>query len=309
VEIVDMKKEAEGIVSIYLAGVDGYLPEWEPGAHIDLHLGNEVVRQYSLCNNPTDTDQWRIAVLKEPQSRGGSEFVHTHLRVGDHIRCSLPRNNFPLTDEARYLFIAGGIGITPILPMLEQCEREGRSWKLVYGGRSLSSMAFLDELEAYGEKVLLWPQDENGHINLPELLSDPEEGLAVFSCGPGPLLDAVEGFSEAWPDNTASVHMERFRADPNQLAGEQRAFEIELDSSGEVYDVPADKSIIEVLAEHGIHVPTSCREGTCGTCETGVFEGEPDHRDSYLTKPEKESNEVMMLCCSRSCSKRLVLDL
>lgn len=307
--VMDIREEADGVVSLLLEPVEGRLPSWEPGAHIDLNLGDNLTRQYSLCSDPANSDQWRVAVLREPKSRGGSEYVHTNIKVGDYVRCSEPRNNFELTDEKHYLFIAGGIGITPIIPMIRECEQRGRPWKLVYGGRSESSMGFRDELTAYGEKVVFWPEDQKGLIDLPELLTDPEEGLGVFCCGPGVLLDAVEGQTEEWPEGRASLHLERFRPKAGALEGELTAFEVELDSTGEVISIPAEKTIVEVLASHDVHVPTSCREGTCGTCETGVFEGEPHHRDSYLTDAEKESNEVMMVCCSRACSKRLVLDL
>jgi ferredoxin-NADP reductase len=307
--VADIVPEADGVVSLHLAPEGGSLPPWEPGAHIDLVLTPHLTRQYSLCGDPARSDRWRLGVLREPQSRGGSEFVHQNLAVGDVIQCSVPRNNFELADASEYLFIAGGIGVTPLLPMVAACEERGAAWKMVYGGRNLDSMAFVGELERYGDKVVLWPQDQHGLIDLPSLLGSPSPGLAVYCCGPGVLLDAVEGFCGQWTEPTAELHLERFRPKAGALAGANTAFEIELDSTGEVLTVEADRSIAETLEAAGHHVPTSCREGTCGTCETVVLEGTPDHRDSYLTPAEKESNEVMMLCCSRSCSKRLVLDL
>jgi ferredoxin-NADP reductase len=307
--VADIIKEAEGVVSLELVPISGIFPEWEPGAHIDLNLAPGLVRQYSLCSDPKDRHRWRVSVLREPQSRGGSEWVHDKLSVGDQIICGGPRNNFELTIQREYLFIAGGIGITPILPMIAQCEEGRVPWKLVYGGRNESSMAFTAELAAYGDKVTFWPQDKRGLINLESLLKDPSEGLGVYCCGPGVLLDAVESHCDRWPPGVGSLHLERFRPKAGALDGQNTAFEIELDSSGTVLTVPADKSVAETLEAAGIHVPTSCREGTCGTCETVVLDGIPDHRDSYLTPQEKASNEIMMLCCSRSCSKRLVLDL
>ncbi|MEI2279528.1 PDR/VanB family oxidoreductase [Paenarthrobacter ilicis] len=307
--IADIVKEAEGIVSLHLAPASGIFPEWQPGAHIDLNLAPGLVRQYSLCSDPQDRHKWRVSILREPQSRGGSEWVHDKLSVGDRMTLGSPLNNFELATHREYLFIAGGIGITPILPMIAQCEDQGLPWRLIYGGRSESSMAFTGELARYGDKVTLWPQDSRGLIDLPNLLSEPREGFAVYCCGPGVLLDAVESHVEKWPPGVGSLHLERFRPKAGALDGLNTEFEIELDSSGEVFTVSTDKSIAETLEAAGIHVPTSCREGTCGTCETVVLEGTPDHRDSYLTTAEKESNEVMMLCCSRSCSKRLVLDL
>lgn len=307
--VADIVTEADGIVSLHLEPAAGSFPEWQPGAHIDLNLAPGLVRQYSLCSDPRDLSRWRVSVLREPQSRGGSQWVHENLSVGDHILLGGPRNNFELTLHSEYLFIAGGIGITPILPMIAQCEERGLPWRLVYGGRSESSMAFTAELAAYGDKVTFWPQDKRGLIDLPTLLKEPTPGLAVYCCGPGVLLDAVESHCERWPAGVGSLHLERFRPKAGALEGQNTEFEIELESSGEVLTVPADKSIVEALEAAGIHVPTSCREGTCGTCETVVIEGVPDHRDSYLTPGEKASNEVMMLCCSRSCSKRLVLEL
>ncbi|WP_354262990.1 PDR/VanB family oxidoreductase [Arthrobacter sp. OAP107] len=308
-QIVDIVNEADGVVSLHLAPVSGAFPGWEPGAHIDLNLTPDLVRQYSLSGDPGDRDRWRVGILREPESRGGSQFVHEKLSVGDRIECGTPLNNFELVDAQEYLFIAGGIGVTPILPMIAKCEERGASWRMVYGGRNEASMAFTAELEKYGDKVTLWPQDRSGLIDLKSLLSNPNEGLAVYCCGPGVLLDAVEGFCEQWPPNTATLHLERFRPKAGALDGKNTAFEVLIDSSGEVFTVEANRSIAETLEAAGLHVPTSCREGTCGTCETGVLEGTPDHRDSYLTPEEKSSNEVMMLCCSRSCSKRLVLDL
>jgi ferredoxin-NADP reductase len=246
-EIVDIVPEAEGIVSLHLAPTEGQFPVWTPGAHIDLHLGPDLVRQYSLCGDRQALNRWRIGVLREPESRGGSEFVHEKLSIGDRIECSAPRNNFELVDAQEYLFIAGGIGLTPLLPMIAQCEERGMPWRLAYGGRNATTMAFTGELEKYGDKVSLWPQDERGLIDLKSLLAVPRSGLAVYCCGPGPLLDVVEGFSTHWPADTAKLHLERFRPKAGALEGENTAFEIELDSSGQVLTVEADRSIAETL--------------------------------------------------------------
>ncbi|OZC92979.1 oxidoreductase [Rhodococcus sp. 06-418-1B] len=309
VEIVRIAEEAAGIRSLELATLNGVpMPKWQPGAHIDLILSSDLERQYSLCGDPTDHSTWRVAVLREPESRGGSQWVHDQLNVGDKILVRGPRNNFPLEEAENYLFIAGGIGITPILPMISRCETDGVAWKLVYGGRSLSSMAFVDLLRQYGEdKVTLWPQDEHGIIDLQSLLGQPRTDTAVYCCGPGVLLDAVEDRCATWPKG--SLHLERFRPKAGALDGVNTAFEVELDETGIVLNVRADQSIVDALDAAGIQVATSCREGTCGTCETVVFEGTPDHRDSFLTAQEKESNEVMMICCSRAKCDRLVLDL
>jgi ferredoxin-NADP reductase len=287
------------------------LPEWEPGAHVDVILRDGLVRQYSLCGDPADRRRWRLGVLREDVGRGGSEYVHTVLRPGDAVQVRGPRNHFPMVPAEHYLFIAGGIGITPILPMVAQVHRQGGSYRLVYGGRSRSSMAFLDELERYGENVTLVPQDELGLPDIAGLIASAPAGTNVYCCGPEPLIAAVERAAEELPPG--ALHRERFAAapiDPDaepQPAGD--AFEVELASSGEVLTVTPDQSLLEALEEAGVPVLSSCREGICGTCETGVISGEPDHRDSLLSDEEKEESATMLVCVSRACSRRLVLDL
>ncbi|GHG22134.1 MULTISPECIES: PDR/VanB family oxidoreductase [Amycolatopsis] len=300
--VVDRKeKPADGVVRLTLrAPGSGSLPPWEPGAHIDLLLPG-FVRQYSLCGDPADRSAYVVAVLREPEGRGGSAYVHDSLAEGDRVQAEGPRNHFPLVDAERYLFIAGGIGITPILPMLDQVARSGREWQLVYGGRTRASMAFASELSVHGDRVTFRPQDEHGLLDLPTLLTAARPGTAVYCCGPEPLLAALEALGPQ------DLHVERFKPLPE--LGERAAFEVELAGSGRVLPVPADRSILEVVEEAGVPVLSSCREGTCGTCETGVLGGEPDHRDSVLTAEERLENEVMMLCVSRACSPRLVLDL
>ncbi|WP_405146699.1 PDR/VanB family oxidoreductase [Nocardia salmonicida] len=300
--------EAVGVVSVVLSPVgDDKLPTWEPGAHIDLLLGPDLERQYSLCGDLGDRDRWQVSVLREPDSRGGSAWVHERLRVGDVLRCRGPRNNFPLQTAEQYLFIAGGIGITPLLPMIARCTADNAQWRLVYGGRGEASMAFRDLLAEHGERVTFWPQDKLGLMDLDTLLAQPRSGTAIYSCGPEPLLAAVEDRCRVWP--AGALHLERFRPRPGALDGVSTPFEVELDQSGMVLEIPAGESILDTLEAVGVDVPNACREGTCGTCETVVLEGEPDHRDSFLTEDERASGEVMMVCCSRALSKRLVLDL
>jgi ferredoxin-NADP reductase len=306
--VAEIAQEAEGIVSLRLEPVAGEkMPTWEPGAHIDLVLGADLERQYSLCGDPTDLSSWRLGILREPESRGGSAYVHETLAVGDRVVCRGPRNNFALVDAERYLFIAGGIGITPILPMIAACEAAGKPWRLFYGGRRTSSMAFRDELAAHGERVTFSPQDTHGLLDLATILGAPTPDTAVYCCGPGVLLDAVEERCTSWP--SASLHLERFRPKEGVLDGVNLPFEVELDASGITLRVGTDQTLAEAIEAAGVDLPTSCREGTCGTCETYVLEGEPDHRDSYLSAEEQASGEVIMPCCSRSRSPRLVLDL
>jgi ferredoxin-NADP reductase len=302
---------AEGVVSLTLAGPDGeQLPGWTPGAHVDLVLDEGLVRQYSLCSDPNDGDKWRVGILRDPSSRGGSVFVHDELQEGSTVRVRGPRNHFPLVSADRYLFIAGGIGITPILPMIEEAEASGAGWELVYGGRQRSSMAFVDELEQHGDRVRICPQDEVGMLDLESILGTPRDDTLVYCCGPEPLLNAVEEACKDWPDG--SLHIERFA--PKEVSEEERegaldTFEVVCQRSGVSVRVPPDKSILEAVEEEGIDVLASCCEGVCGTCETGVVEGTPDHRDSLLNEAEREAGEIMMICVSRSRSEKLVLDL
>jgi ferredoxin-NADP reductase len=304
----DMRWEAEGVLSITLVDPAGEpLPAWRPGAHIDLLLTSGLERQYSLCGDLTDRFRWRVAVLRETESRGGSEWVHGRLRPGAILSVCGPRNNFRLVEAGAYVFIAGGIGITPILPMIAAVDERGANWELVYGGRRRASMAFLPELARYGSRVLLWPQDEHGLLDLDRLLHLPREDTAVYCCGPEPLISAVEERCTRWPPGT--LHFERFRPRPDALKGENTAFEVVLEQSGVTVFVGPDQTIAEAVDAAGISVPTSCREGTCGTCETGVVEGIPDHRDSFLSDEEHADNTTMMICCSRAATPRLVLDL
>ncbi|MCR6489552.1 PDR/VanB family oxidoreductase [Amycolatopsis sp. OK19-0408] len=298
------EKLADDVVRLTLRAPDGTpLPPWEPGAHVDLVLPGDVVRQYSLCGRPEDTSAYQVAVLREPGGRGGSARVH-ELVVGQRLRVDGPRNHFALVDAERYLFLAGGIGITPLLPMISHVAAAGRDWQLVYGGRTRSSMAFTDLL-SQDDRVTLRPQDEHGLLDLPSVLAEPRPDTAVYCCGPEPLLAAVEAHCASWPSD--ALHVERFA--PKAAGSPQSAFEVELAGSGRVLPVPADRSILDVAEEAGLPVLSSCREGTCGTCETGVLGGTPDHRDSVLTEAEQRAGDVLMICVSRSCSPRLVLDL
>ncbi|MEU1194319.1 PDR/VanB family oxidoreductase [Streptomyces sp. NPDC005859] len=307
-------RAADGVVSLTLRRPDGGpLPTWTPGAHIDVLLngehgtGGELIRQYSLCGHPAARESWQIAVLREPQGRGGSAYVHDHLREGATVRVRGPRNNFPLRPAARHLFIAGGVGITPILPMVEAAEAAGSDWRLLYGGRTRTSMAFLDRLLPHGDRVLVRPQDEYGLLDLAAHLGVPEEGTLVHACGPEPLLRAVQERCVGWPPGTLGV--ERFAPAQAAGAGPAEAFEVELARSGLTLTVPADRSVLETVEGAGVAVDFSCREGTCGTCETDVLDGEPDHRDSLLTEDERAAGDTMLICVSRSRGPRLVLDL
>jgi ferredoxin-NADP reductase len=302
---------ADGVVELRLADESGAgLPPWTPGAHVDLVLGDDLVRQYSLCGDPADPESYTVAVLREPESRGGSSYVHDKLTTGGRVRVRGPRNHFPLLASPRYEFIAGGIGITPILPMVAQADASGADWHLSYGGRTPASMAYADRLVAtYGERVTLVPFDQDGPLDLPTILGGPAADTLVYCCGPEGLLGAVESVCAAsWP--AGALHLERFAAKASEPPADgERSFELELAASGVTLRVPPDKSVFDVIQDAGISVLGSCHEGICGTCEQVVLEGEVDHRDSVLNASERAANDAMMVCVSRCLSDRLVLDM
>lgn len=309
--IAEKIEAADGVAVIRLRQPDGSeLPEWSPGAHVDLMLTPDTTRQYSLCGDPRDRSTWQVGVLREPEGRGGSAIVHDTLGVGDSVAVRGPRNHFQLEPSANYLFIAGGIGITPILAMARQAHRTGASWNLIYGGRSRSTMAFAEELTTrFAGHVTLHPQDEVGHIDLDRLLSEVRPDTLIYTCGPAPLLDAVTDRCNhyGWP--TGALHLERFA--PKEMHEPERAgaFEVELSLSGQTITVTPDESILDAVTKCGIQVLSSCIEGTCGTCETAVTSGIVDHRDSVLTEDEQAANDTMMICVSRANCPKLVLEL
>ncbi|GAA4542265.1 PDR/VanB family oxidoreductase [Streptomyces collinus] len=305
-ELIVQRREfaAEGVLALTLRHPLGEpLPAWEPGAHVDVLLGPGLERQYSLCGDPADRSAWRIAVLREPAGRGGSAHVHEQLGEDAKVRVRGPRNNFRLEPAPRYRFVAGGIGITPILPMLAAAEAAGAEWTLLYGGRTRGSMAFGGELGRYGDRVTFAPEDETGLLDLPSVLDDVPEGTLVYCCGPGPLLDAVEARCPS-----GVLRVERFQP-KEQETGDDTAFEVELARSGRTLTVAPDVSVLDAVRAAGVEVLYSCTEGTCGTCETDVLDGEPDHRDSVLTDDERATGETMLICVSRCRGGRLVLDL
>ncbi len=301
-----LTRPAEDVVELTMSSRDGRpLPPWTPGAHVDLILEDGLIRQYSLCSSPADPAAYRVAVLLAPDSRGGSRQVHA-LTQGQTLRIRGPRNNFPLVNASRYVFIAGGIGITPMLPMIEAADAAGADWTLHYGGRSRSSMAYLAELAAYGDRVSLVPQDEKGLLDVAGILAQPDAETLIYCCGPEPLLAVVEKEAASWPHG--ALHLERFAAKEIEREGDDASFELVLQRSGITVTVPADKTVFDTMRDSGVSVLGSCLEGICGTCETGVLEGEVDHRDSVLDADEQEANDAMMVCVSRCRGSRLVLD-
>lgn len=308
VEVVAREAIAEGIVRLTLRPTTGeLLPEWEPGAHLDLHLAPDLVRQYSLCGDRHDRASYEVAVLREAAGRGGSAHVHDAVEVGRVLTVRGPRNNFALVESPRYLFVAGGVGITPIVVMIAEADKAGADWRLLYGGRSRGSMAFRDELvERYGERVSLQPQDEVGLLDLDALLTAPGQDTLVYCCGPEALLAAVEQRCAAWP--SGALHVERFAPKQIPRTADDGSFEVEFARSGITVTVPTGASIVDAAEQAGVVIETSCREGTCGTCESTVLGGVPEHRDSLLTPQEQAANDVMFPCVSRAASAKLVID-
>ncbi|MEU0649136.1 PDR/VanB family oxidoreductase [Streptomyces umbrinus] len=302
--------EAEGVLSVRLTAPSGaVLPPWEPGAHLALHLPNGIVREFSLCSDPEDLSGWTVAVLREPNSRGGSAYVHLELRPGDTITVDGPRNNFALEPAQKYLLVAGGIGITPILAMARHLERDGADWSMLYTGRSRATMAFVDELQDLaGAKVRLHADDQaGGPPSLAEVLDRVGHGTLVYCCGPEPLLKGVEeGLADA-----GCLRLERFKA-PEPVAppeGGDQPFDIVCAGSSKRVHVPVGTTALDALEQAGFDVPSSCAEGICGTCETKVLAGTVDHRDFLLTDDEKEAQHTMFVCVSRALTPELTLDL
>lgn len=306
VVVEDRRAVAAGVVELTLARPDGSrLPDWAPGAHIDLVLPDGRMRQYSLCGDRWDAHRYRIAVQREPDGRGGSAAVHDTVRVGDVLGFGGPRNTFRLAPAAGYLFVAGGIGITPLLPMVRQAELLDIPWRLRYLGRSRDRMAFLDELAPFGDRVTVHCADELGRADL-DAWRPADPAVRVYACGPTRLLDAVG----AWGALTGGhpPRLERFSGvDP--VGAVANRFDAVAARSGVRVTVEPDESLAAALARSGVRVVTSCAQGVCGTCETDVLEGEPDHRDSLLDDDERRSARCIFPCVSRSRGELLVLDL
>ncbi len=301
----------ENVVALTLAAADAEpLPRWHPGAHLDVHLPSGRLRQYSLCGDPETRDSYRIAVRRIPDGGGGSVEVHDGLPVGATVTTHGPRNAFPLTipgygsPTQRFRFIAGGIGITPILSMLRQAQRIGVEWSMIYVGRSADSLPFVDEVSGYGDRVEIRTDDVYGLPTADDLLGDCPDGTAVYACGPAPMLTAIRS-RLAGRDNV-ELHFERFAAPP-VVDGEE--FSVRIASTGAVIDVAADETLLSALQRSAVAAPYSCQQGFCGTCRTRVLSGAVDHRDTLLTEPERAAG-MMLTCVSRAhTGEPLTLDL
>ncbi|WP_421682734.1 oxidoreductase [Stutzerimonas urumqiensis] len=311
VMVAARREQAEGILGLELTSVDGDpLPAFSAGSHIDLHLPGGLVRQYSLCNHPEERHRYEIAVLKEADGRGGSQAVH-QLTEGVRLQISEPRNLFPLMHEARRsLLFAGGIGITPILCMAQRLAHTGADFELHYCARSATRAAFVDRLRQspFAERVHFHFDDEGARLELASMLASADSGTHLYVCGPGGFMEHVLGSARAAGWAEENLHREYFAAAP---VAEQvdRPFVVQLASTGQVIEVPADRTVAQMLEVAGVFVPLSCEQGICGTCLTRVLEGEPEHRDLFLTDEERAANDQFTPCCSRARSTRLVLDL
>ncbi|NLE80741.1 MAG: oxidoreductase [Rhodococcus sp.] len=303
--ISGIRSEADGVRSLTLTDPDGGdLPSWIPGAHLDLFLPSGKQRQYSLCGDPEDLSSYRIAVRRIDDGLGGSKEVHDELEVGAQISVRGPRNAFPLVSAPSYLFIAGGIGITPILPMVKRCHNAGIPWKLVYFGRSRDSMPFQDELaECTTGEVEVRPDDEFGLPDIAGVITEAQQGAAIYLCGPTPLMATARGVMRQ-VNPTGSLHTERFSPLPVVDGNE---FEVVLEKSGTTVDVGARETTLAAIRRELPGVSYSCQQGFCGTCKVRVLSGEVDHRDKLLTEEERETS--MLTCVSRSAGGQLVVDL
>ncbi|MFF1376142.1 PDR/VanB family oxidoreductase [Streptomyces sp. NPDC058308] len=299
VVVENIDQVAEDVVSLHLRGATGPLAPWEPGAHVDIALPNWLTRQYSLCGDPADRDAYRVAIRYDPLSRGGSEYIHRFLRRGRTLDVSLPRNHFPLAPAPEYLFVAGGIGVTAVLPMLNAATASGVPAALLYVGRSTATMPFAGELASrYGDRVRIVATREQGRPDLPALHATLGPRTLVYCCGPASMLTAAEA---AFP--AERLRTERFHPQPRRF-GPDAEFEAVCARSGRTVRVPADESLLDALTHAGRPLPTGCREGVCGSCELTVLEGDPDHRDDIGAPAGR-----MYACVSRARSPRLVLDL
>jgi vanillate O-demethylase ferredoxin subunit len=306
--------EAEDICVFELADPKNRaLPSFSAGSHVDVHIRPGLTRQYSLCNDPRETHRYMLAVMREPHSRGGSRAMHDEMAEGDVIAVGQPKNHFPLAHGAtRSLLFAGGIGITPILCMAERLANSGAEFEMHYCTRSAARTAFRQRILAspFARRVRFHLDDgpPEQKLDLAAVLAGPRAGTHLYVCGPKGFMEAVIAAARraGWAEE--AIHREYFAAGADSGA-EKHPFDLKIASSGRIVHVPAEKSALEALLDHGFEMESSCREGVCGTCVIRVLDGEPDHRDLYLTAEEREKNDAFLPCCSRARSEALVIDL
>jgi len=306
-----IRLEAEGVLSFELRAAEGRLPPFTAGAHVDVHLPNGLARSYSLCNPQEEDHRYVIGVSRDPASRGGSSHMHDHLKVGQTLRVSAPRNHFALDEAAPHsVLVAGGIGITPLWAMVQRLVALDRPWELHYAARSRRSAAFVDALRQLPASLrqrvhLRFDDEQDGLLDLAAIRSHAPQGAHFYCCGPAPMMAAFQAALAGLP--SGRIHLEHFKAAaPVRTDG---GFEVELARSGRVLAVGAGRSILDVVLDAGVDVPHSCMEGICGSCEVGLLAGDPDHRDMVLSESQRQANRSMLLCCSGALSSRLVLDL
>jgi vanillate monooxygenase ferredoxin subunit len=313
VRVARKTREAEGIAGFELARADGGpLPAFSAGSHIDVQVPGGITRQYSLCNDSAETHRYRIAVLRDAATRGGSAGMHDAVKEGDTLQISEPRNHFPLVHAQRTLLFAGGIGVTPLLCMAQRLHAVGADFTLHYSTRSPARTAFLQEIaaSAFRDRVVFHHDDgaPDQILSVPAAIGQPDGGTHIYVCGPAGYINHVVQVAQGmgWPSDR--VHLEYFSAAPQDTSAD-RTFQVKLASTGRTYDVGAQESVVQALQKHGIEILTSCEQGVCGTCVTRVLEGECDHRDLYFTDEEKSAHDQFTPCCSRARSAMLVLDL
>lgn len=313
VVVVSRNNEAQGICSYELASADdSALPPFSAGAHIDVHLPGGLIRQYSLCNHPDERHRYLIGVLRDPASRGGSQSLHEQIKAGDRLRISEPRNLFALAHEARRsLLFAGGIGITPILCMAERLTHSGADFEMHYCARSSERAAFVERIRnsPFADRVFLhFDEQPETALDAARVLANPQPDAHLYVCGPSGFMQYVldSARTQGWQE--PAMHREYF-AGAAVDSSNDGSFSVKVSSTGQVFDIPADKTVVQVLESHGIDIPMSCEQGVCGTCLTRVLEGVPEHRDMFLTEEEQACNDQFTPCCSRSKSPMLVLDI
>ena len=313
VKVLRRQQEALDIASFELARPDGAaLPGFSAGSHIVVQLPNGLTRQYSLCNDATEQHRYRIAVLRDPKTRGGSASMHDAVKEGDTLLISEPRNHFPLVHGQRALLFAGGIGVTPLLCMAQRLAAIGSDFALHYCTRSAERTAFRGEItgSGYADRVKFHFDDgpPSQKLDLARVLAKPEAGTHLYVCGPTGFIAWVVKAAEGWGWNKEQVHLEYFGAEAQDTVGDL-AFQVKIASSGAVVEVAAGQTVVQALQAHGIEILTSCEQGVCGTCISRVLQGECVHRDLYFTDEEKARNDQFTPCCSRAKSDLLVLDL
>lgn len=307
VRLKSISYEAQDVLLFELTPLDGLtLPSFSAGSHIDVHLPNGLTRQYSLCNSPLENNRYVLGVKKDLFSRGGSNFMHDELRVGCELKISLPRNLFPLANESSHaVLIGGGIGITPLISMSHELTAKNASWQLFASFRSKADVALVQQLNANRVHLHIDGEAEGRFLNIPSILDNAPEGSHFYCCGPEPMLNHFLDLSKSI--DPSRIHYESFKPVLANLSGD--SFEVKLKKTQKSFSIGPDQTILQVLLKHGISATGSCEQGICGTCETRVVEGIPDHRDSLLSAEERSSNQIMMICCSRSLSSSITLDL